>query len=283
MAFSVALNLLLTVVEVVVGILSGSLALIADAVHNLGDVGALVIAWVARRIARKEADDRFHVRLPPCGVGWSGDQSNVVAGDGGVHDCEAIDRFLHPQPIETTWVILAAGIAVVVDLGTVLLLWSMSKGSLNIRAAFVHNLTDAAASIAVVVGALFVREFGWLWVDPALCLMIAAYIVVTSVPMLRHAAAILMNHVPRRLEVEHIRDTFLEFDEIFDVHHVHLWEIDERTTALEAHIVLSNDLDTASLQPLTAKLRGVMMKRWKVAHTTFEYEPPDSVCTRRAC
>ena len=189
---TVALNLLLTVVEVVVGILSGSLALIADAVHNFGDAAALVIAIIARRIARKDADHRYtfgYQRAELIGALINLTTLVVIAL---FLIVESVERFLDPQPIKATWVMIAAGAALAVDLLTVALLWAMSKGSLNVRAAFIHNLTDAAASVAVMIGAGAVSIWGWTWVDPAITLLIAGYILFTSVSMLRRAAAILI-------------------------------------------------------------------------------------------
>jgi cobalt-zinc-cadmium efflux system protein len=196
---------------------------------------------------------------------------------------EAVERFFNPQPIIANWVIIAASVAVVVDLGTVFLLWGMSRGNLNIRAAFIHNLTDAGASFAVILGALMVQQFGWLWVDPALCLGIAAYILFTALPMLRQSASILMNHVPPHLELSAIATTFETFDEVVEVHHLHVWEIDERVIGLEAHVVLREDLSLANLQPLSQKLRDELKHRWNVGHTTFEFEGPDAQCARRNC
>jgi cobalt-zinc-cadmium efflux system protein len=281
--FSVVLNLLLTVVEAVVGVFSGSLALIADSVHNLGDVGALIVAWVARRIAKRQADDRFTFGYRRAELVGAVINLTVLLVMAVFMTFEGIQRLLDPRPIQTTWVIIAASVATVVDLGTVALLWGMSKGNLNIRAAFVHNLTDAAASIAVIIGAILVQTLGWLWIDPALCLMIAAYILVMSVPMLKHAASILMNHVPRRLDLDGIAATFHQFEEVEEIHHLHVWEIDEKSVAIEAHVVLKGNFSLVEAQSLTKRIRARLQSEWQVGHTTFEYEPPDSDCHRREC
>lgn len=280
---SVVLNLILTVVEIVVGILSGSLALIADAIHNFGDVGALVIAWIARRISRKSADERYTFGYRRAELVGALINLTALLVMSAFMIMEAIQRIMNPEPIKATWVIIAASVAVIIDLGTVILLWGMSRGNLNIRAAFLHNLSDAAASVAVIIGAVFVKIFGWMWVDPAMCLLIAGYIIATSVPMLKNAAAILMNQVPPHVDISEIETTFSDFDEIIEAHHLHVWEIDEQTVGLEAHIVLVTDLNTEQLQPLSKQLRIRLKERWKVHHTTFEFEPPDSECTRRQC
>lgn len=270
-------------VEAVVGVYSGSLALIADAVHNLGDVGALIVAWVARRISRREADHRFTFGYRRAELVGAVINLTVLLVMAIFMTVEGVERLFDPQPIQTTWVILAASLATVVDLGTVLLLWGMSKGNLNIRAAFVHNLTDAAASIAVVIGAVLVRIFGWIWIDAVLCLMIAGYITVMSVPMLKHAASILMNHVPRRIELSGVVTTFEGFENVQGVHHLHVWEIDEKQVSVEAHIVLKRDLSLDELQILSNQIRTQLKVDWQVTHTTFEFEPPGSNCERRTC
>lgn len=280
--WAVILNLLLTVVEVVAGIISGSLSLIADAVHNTSDAGALLIAYIARKVSRKTSDDRFTFGYRRAELIGAMINLTTLMVIGLMLVWQAIERFITPQEVQTTWVFVAAGVALVVDLGTVLLLWAMSKGSLNVRAAFVHNLTDAAASIAVILGAVGIKLFGWMWIDPALTLMIAAYILAMSFGMLKRTAEILMENTPPGLDLPALREAVERIEHVENIHHLHVWELDENHNALEAHIVLSDACDRRTVADIRRKVRELLVNDWDIGHATLEVESPTDACPDRS-
>lgn len=278
LGFTIALNVALTVVEVVVGVFAGSLALIADAVHNLGDAAALLVALIARRIGRRGVDDRFtfgyrRAELIGALVNLT---SLLILGLFLV--VEAVERALEPQPIATGWVMGAAAAAVVVDLGTAAFLWRFSKGNMNFRAAFLHNLTDAATSVLVIVGAALVAVTGSTLVDPLLTLLIAAGILWSSVGMLRSTAHILMEGTPPGLELEALIARLTAVQDVLRVHHVHAWQLDETHRAVEAHVELDEHVVGEALEVARQELRRVLREDFEVEHATLEFEWPDTDC-----
>ncbi|MCA9118479.1 MAG: cation transporter, partial [Planctomycetaceae bacterium] len=169
--WSVLLNQLLTVAQAAAGVISGSVALLSDAAHNFNDANALLITYVARRISRKPANRRYTFGYRRAEMIGAVINLTLLGAIGLYLAYEAVMRFI--QPVEIIGWLMAAGsiLALVVDVATVLLLWSMSSGSLNVRAAFVHNLVDALGSVAVLVGAAAIIWLDWTWTDPALTLM----------------------------------------------------------------------------------------------------------------
>jgi cobalt-zinc-cadmium efflux system protein len=273
--FAVGLNLLLTVAEIVGGILSGSLALIADALHNFNDAAALVIAWVARRIARRKPDDRFTFGYRRAELIGAMVNLTTLVIVGLYLLWEAGNRLLNPEPIVGPWVVGVAGVALAVDVGTALLLWAMSKGNMNVYAAFVHNLSDAAASVAVLVGGALVWWKGWTWVDPLLTALIAGYILVMSVSMFRRTASILMENAPPHIDLDEVRELLCATDGVGDVTHFHLWELDEEYAAMEARVTVSRDLTVAETHEMGADLKKRLRDELKIDHATIEFEPHD--------
>ena len=272
---TIALNGLLTVAQVIGGALSGSVSLVADALHNLNDAMALVIVYVARRISRRAPDRRRTFGYRRAQV--IGAMINLVAlGVVGLFLAyESLLRFLEPRAVDGWTMIVLAGIALVVDVGTVLLLLGMRKGSVNLRAAFVHNLTDALASLAVLAGGVAILSLGWTWVDPALSLAIVAYILWQVAAMLPETVRVLMQSAPEGLDLDEVASAIASVEGARSVHHLHAWLLDEERAALEAHVVIDRS-DAPRLDRITAAVRSVLRERFGIAHATLELEFPDT-------
>ena len=276
LVWAVAVNLGLTVAQIVGGILSGSLALIADALHNLSDAVALVIAFVARRIARKGATATMTF-----GYG----RAEVVAALInyttlillGLYLCyEAVLRLIDPQGVDGWLVVIIAGIALVVDLVTAALTWAMARDSVNIRAAFLHNVADALGSVAVIVAGTLIILYDWRLVDPLVTFGIAGYILWMSVSEIGGVIRILMLGSPADLETDRVLDELRAIDGVQDIHHAHLWQMQEHEAAIEAHVVVSegrwNEADAIKARLKTA------LKQAGIGHAMLELE-----CARHAC
>lgn len=176
--WTVIVNLGLSVFELVAGLISGSVALMADALHNTNDAGALLVAYIARKISRKGANNRYTFGYRRAELIGAMIQLTalILVGLYLLYLLyEATRRFFEPELLLGGWIMAAAGVTLVVDVIRAWLLWSMSKGSLNVKAAFLHNLTDAGASVAVLIGGAAIYWLGWNWVDPILTLLIAGY------------------------------------------------------------------------------------------------------------
>ena len=267
---AVAVNGLLTVVQIAGGLLSGSLSLVADALHNLGDAGALLIAWVARRIGRRPAD-RFQTfgyrRVELVGALINATTLNVV----GLYLLyEAVTRVVDPPPVAGWTVVIVAGVAFAVDVATALLTYAMAKGSLNVKAAFAHNVTDALGSVAVIVAGILIVRYQLYLADVVATCLIAGYALYHGVVITREASRILTLGVPLDIHVPALADALRAVDGVVDVHHVHVWELDESQKSFEAHIVVERQ--DAVLAAQVKRLARAVLERHGITHSTLECE-----------
>lgn len=269
--WTVVLNQLLTVGQVVAGVLSGSVALLSDAAHNFNDANALLIAYIARRISKKEANERFTFGYRRAELIGAVINLTLLAVVGLYLVYEGIMRFVEPTEIVGWLMAAAALLALVIDVATAVLLWSMSRGSLNVRAAFVHNMVDALGSLAVLVGAGAIIYLDWVWIDPLLTLVIAAYVLWQVVTMVPDAVRILMEGAPADLDMEALIIAMKSVEGVDDVHHVHVWQLDESRRALEAHDVV-NDGDVDHQTMIRKALKTRLKEEFQIGRSTIEVE-----------
>jgi cation diffusion facilitator family transporter len=268
---AVVVNVGLTIAQLVGGILAGSLALIADAVHNFSDAVSLGIAFFARKIARRQSDERMTFGYVRAELVAALINYTTLIAIGVYLAYEAILRFFSPEEVEGWTVVIVATIALVIDAVTALLTYSLSKTSANIRAAFLHNVADALGSIAVIVAGALILLFGWHIVDPIVTLIIAAYILWMAFNEVGDVVRILMLGVPPGIDVEELMDAIRKVDGVEDIHHLHVWAIDENRNSLEAHIVVPDDI-APDARAVKDRIRALVRERFGVTHTTFEIE-----------
>jgi cobalt-zinc-cadmium efflux system protein len=254
--WAAAINIALTIVQIIGGVLSGSLALIADAIHNLSDALSLVLAFVARKVAQRPADD------------------TMTFGYGRAEIVAALINY-------TTLILLGTYLiyvfALVVDVGTAVLTYALSKHSMNIRAAFLHNVADALGSVAVIVAGTAIIMYDWRLIDPAITLLIAGYIIWQSVSEIGGAIHILMLGSPPDLDTRAVLAAIRSTQGVTDVHHLHLWQMQEHQPALDAHIVMAAD-DWAKADAIKAAVKTALRDDFGLSHITLELE-----CDLRAC
>jgi cobalt-zinc-cadmium efflux system protein len=275
------INIGLSIFEFAAGLISGSVALMADALHNTNDAASLLIAYIARKVSRKGADRRYTFGYQRAELIGAMVQLTALIMVGLYLVYAAIKRFFLPEPLLGGWIMVAAGVALVVDVLTAWLLWAMSKGSLNVRAAFLHNLTDAGASMAVLLGGAAIFYMDWIWVDPVLTLGIAGYILWMSLGLLRQTSSILMEGVPSAVNIDEVVAAVEAIPGVVEMHHIHIWELDEKRRALEAHIVISEDRSMAELESLKEAVKQLLEARFSIAHSTLEMESAGFKCRER--
>ncbi|MBN56279.1 cation diffusion facilitator family transporter [Donghicola tyrosinivorans] len=274
-AIAIWANGLLTVAQIVGGIFSGSLALIADALHNFSDMASLVIAFAARKIARRPADERMtfgygRVEIVAALINYT---TLIVIGfyliyEGGM-------RMIDPPEVMGWTVVILGGIALVVDTLTAMLTYSMQKGSVNIRALFLHNLSDALASVAVIVGGTLIILYDMRWVDPAITIGIALYILYLSFTEIGGPIRTLMLGSPPDIDGNDVVRAIQSVDGVVDVHHVHLWQMQEHAAALDCHIVVEREW-MGEADKINENVKSVLHERFSIEHSTLEFEASDN-------
>jgi cobalt-zinc-cadmium efflux system protein len=274
-AAAIGVNMLLTVAQVIGGILSGSLALIADAIHNFSDAISLIVAYGARRVARRPADATMTF-----GYG----RAEVVAALVNYTTLivialylvwEGVSRLIDPPEVEGWIVVILAGIALVIDAVTAALTWSMAKTSMNIRAAFLHNVADALSSVAVIVAGTLILLYDWRLIDPLVTLGISAYILWHVGREILPVIRILMLGSPDDIPREEVARALAETEGVAGVHHIHLWEIDENRRSVEAHVIVDR---MENFPDVSARIKAMLGKRFGISHSTLQPELPGSGC-----
>lgn len=267
--WAVIVNVALTVAQIVGGIVSGSLALIADALHNLNDAASLGLALFARRVGRRPAD-----KLMTFGYG----RAEIVAAlinlttliiVGLYLLAEAASRYLDPQPIAGWTVVIVAGVALVIDVVTAVLVYTGSKDSLNIKAAFLHNVSDALASVGVIVAGTLIILYDLYVADLIVTLVIAAYVLYQGWSLMPRTVRLLMGAVPDDVEFDEIVTSLRNIAGVHDLHHVHVWSLDEHKRALEAHLV-PEGASLHSFEQIKQQAREMLASRFSIDHATFE-------------
>lgn len=281
MAAAVGINVALTVAEIIGGILSGSVALIADAIHNLSDAASLAIAWFARKIGRKPTDATMTFGYKRAELVAALINLTTLMVIGLYLVWEAVDRLMNPSEVTGWLMIIVSGFALVVDGATAWLTWRMAKESVNIRAAFLHNLADALGSVVVIVTGVLILAFDWQWADPLATLMIAGYILWMSLSEMRGVIRMLMLGTPPGLDPHEVIAEMEAAPGVASVHHLHLWQISEAVTSLEAHVV-STAADLTAQSEVKAGLRALVQNRFGISHVTLDMETPTSACAHPA-
>lgn len=268
-AIGVALNAGFVLIEAAFGFLSGSLALLADAGHNLSDVLGLLLAWGANYLARRKPTDRRT-------YGWG--RTSILAAliNGvllyiavGAIALEAIGRIARPAPVAPQMVIIVAAIGAVINTLTALLFLSERERDLNVRGAFLHMAADAAVSLGVVAGGVAIIITGQLWIDPALSLVIGAVIAYSTWDLLWHAVELSLDTVPRGVDSAAVRSYLAALEGVVAVHDLHIWGLSTTETALTVHLVRPDaGVDDDWLHGITRELH----ERFGIDHATIQIE-----------
>ncbi len=273
--WAVAVNVVLTFAQIIGGIAAGSLSLIADALHNFSDAASLGIAYVARKIARRPSDKTMTFGYVRAEVVAALINYTTLIVVGLYLAYEAIMRFFEPQPVAGWLVVIVAGVALAIDLVTAALTYALSRESMNIRAAFLHNLADALGSVGVIVAGTLIILFDLTIVDPIVTLLIAAYVLWLAFSEIGGAIRMLMMGTPPEIDIDALVAAFGAVPGVCGVHHVHVFAIDEGETALEAHVVVR---DAAGSEAIKARLKALAHERFGIGHCTLEFEAEDARC-----
>jgi len=268
-AIGVVLNTAFVAAEVAAGLWTGSLALLADAGHNLSDVLSLLLAWGATVLARRAPAGRRTYGLRKATILASLGNAILLLVAVGAIVSEAVRRLGHPTPMDTDIVILTASLGVVINGATAMLFMRGSHDDLNVRGAFLHMAADAGVSLAVVAGAFAMAYTGVLWLDPALSLVIAAVIVLGTWSLLRDSADLAMDAAPRGIDVEAVRKYLAGLPGVEGVHDLHVWALSTTETAMTAHILRPHNHDGDGFLHIACE---GLETRFRIGHATLQVE-----------
>lgn len=266
----VLLNFIITVAEVIGGIYSGSLSLLSDALHNFSDGIAIVISYLAIKIAGKEKDEQKTFGYKRTTILAALLNASVLMAISLFLFKAAYLKFVHPQAINGSVVIWVALLGLIANFIGVLLLQQGSKGDMNIKASYLHLLSDALSSLGVVIGGIIIYFFNIYWIDPLLTVLIGLYVMKESFEIIKDSINILMQGVPEGIDVIAIAEELQKINGVENVHHVHVWSLDENNINFEAHVNIADRLVSETSETL-AEIEHILLHHG-ITHITIQFE-----------
>ncbi len=268
---TIILNLVITVSQVIGGLFSGSLALLSDALHNFSDVMALIISYLANRISKKEATDTRTFGYKRAEILAALFNATVLIIIGFYLIIQAYDKFITPQPIESSVVIWLALLSILLNWLSVVLIKEDAHNNMNIKSAYLHLLTDVMTSVAVLVGGVAIYLWNVYWIDSLITVVIAFYLINSSFGIIKEASGVLMQFAPTGIELGDIVAQADKFEEIENIHHIHMWRLNDKSVFLEAHIDFKRDLRLSETMKILDELEH-NLKHLGFTHITLQQE-----------
>ncbi|NMH28404.1 cation transporter [Flavobacterium sp. SE-s28] len=267
---SILLNVAITASQVIGGILSGSLALLSDALHNFSDVLSLVFSFIAHRLSHRKATHKetFGYKRAEILAAFVNAATLVIVALILIY--EAVERFFSPQHIESNLVIWLSVLGIVANGFSVFLLKADADRNLNMKSAYLHLLTDTMASVAVLIGGLLMKFFNWYWVDSVLTLAIAVYLIVVGYGLLKDSTRILMLFTPTHLSIEEIASEVHKIRNIGKLYHMHLWHLNDEELHLEAHLACPENLTISEFNQQAETIEKLLKEKFGINHCTIQ-------------
>jgi cobalt-zinc-cadmium efflux system protein len=271
LAAATVLNLLITVAEVVGGILGGSLALLSDAMHNFSDAVALVISGIAMRLARQPKTNHYTFGLKRAEILAAALNAAVLVLISAGLIREAYDRLSSPELPSADLMIVIGAIGLGANVAGTLLLRQDARKNLNLRSAYVHLLSDALSSVGVVVGGIAIRLWSVAWVDPLITVLIALYVLRESYAILRHTTNIVLMATPSSISIDEVSMSIWALPGVQDVHHAHMWQMTEEDVHFEAHVTVE-DMPVSATEKLLHTIEEKLNDKFHIRHVTIQFE-----------
>ena len=281
MAFKwgIALNLIFVIAEFTAGYISRSVGLMSDAGHNLSDVASMALALMACILATRHATGKYTYGYKKSTILVSVANAIILIAAVGVIIFESIEKIVRPVEVEGEWIIIVAGIGVIIN-GFTTWLFNRDKGrDLNIKATYMHMLADTLVSIGVIVSGVIIKFTGWNIIDPIIGMVIAAIILYSTWDILKDSIRLALDGTPEQFDVENIERQMETEAGVEEVHHIHIWAISTTEYALTAHVVIS-DIDNMHL--IKERLKALLVSIG-IAHSTLEFEDKAHHCNDESC
>lgn len=278
LGLSILLNVVITATQAIGGLISGSLALLSDALHNFSDVISLLISYIANRYAKKEASQErtFGYKRAEIIAAFINAATLIILASFLIY--ESIVRFINPEIIQADWVIALAILGILVNGLSVVLLHGSARQNMNLKSAYLHLLSDMSASVALLIGGIAMYFYQWFWLDSLLTLGIAAYLLVMGYQLLKESFNILMLFTPESVDLIKLRAAMNVDTRIQNIHHLHVWQVNEHENHLEAHIDFNENISLADFDRILDKIEIVLHEDYGINHVNIqpEYKKDDN-------
>jgi len=272
-SIGIALNIIFVIIEVIYGLAADSLALIADAGHNLSDVMSLLLAWGAYYLSKKHPTKKRTYGLRKVTIMASLLSAVLLFVALGGIAWEALERLSSPKPVEGFIIIIVAAIGVLINTATALLFVKGQKHDLNIRAAYLHMAADAAISLGVVIAGVAILITGWLWLDPLISLFIVIVILLSTWGLLRNSIDLSIDAVPDEIELSEVKEYLLNLTNVSDLHDLHIWALSTTENALTVHLVTT---DTLIYNHFIQEIQEHLHHHFNIGHVTIQIEKEEN-------
>jgi cobalt-zinc-cadmium efflux system protein len=278
----IVLNFLFVVIEVVVGLSIHSLSLLSDAGHNLADVASLAMALIAIRLLKIKPTEKYTYGYKKTTILVALLNAAILLISLGAIGYEAVHRLMDPEPLPGKTISIVAAIGIVINAVTALLFMRDRKNDLNIRGAFLHLLSDAIVSAALVIGGIIIVFTHQYWIDAVLSLLVAIVILFSTWQLLRDSLRLSLDGVPLGIEIKTIRETIARIPGVKDFHHIHVWAISTTENALTAHLCVGRDAGMEFIEKLKHTIKHELLHQ-NIQHATLEIEMEDNPCDEPDC
>ncbi len=277
MAIAIVLNFIITIGQIIGGVISGSVALLTDALHNFSDVISLILSYITNRLAKRKSTVKQTYGYKRAEILAAFVNSVTLIAIALYLIFEAVERFLNPEPVGADIVIYFALGSIVINLLSVIILHKDSKENLNVKSSYLHLLTDVMTSVAVLLGGILMKYYGIFWVDSLLSVIIAVYLIISSYKLTLTAIKILMQFTPHGVDIIQITDEIGGIKNVKNIHHVHFWQLTDKELFFDAHIDLEFDCTISDFQIILQEIEEILLK-YNIAHCNIqpEYSRDDS-------
>ncbi len=277
LGITILLNVFITVGELIGGIISGSMALLTDAAHNFSDVLSLIISYIANRLAKRKptSKETFGYRRSEIIAAFANSVTLIIIAFYIFY--EAVQRITLPVEIQSDWVIWMALGSIVLNGLSVLLIMKDAKRNMNMKSAFLHLFSDMITSVGVLIGGLVMKFYGWIYIDSIFAILIAGYLIYLSWEIFTDSLCILMQFTPKNVDLKKISKEIADIDGINNIHHVHIWQLDDHRINFEAHVDLISDISISEFEIILAEIK-LLLKGHGINHSNIqpEFETSDN-------
>ncbi len=278
----IVLNFAFVIIEAVAGFYNHSLSLLSDAAHNLADVGALGLSLLAFKMLKVKSTDQYTYGYKKTSILVALLNAVVLLISIGIIAYEGVQRIFHPQQVAGISISIIAAIGIAINFISARLFFKEKEKDINARSAYLHLMSDAVVSLGIVVGGILIFYFKWFWIDPAISIVIAVVILVSTWQLLKQSLRLSLDGVPENISIADIRSTAVKINGITDLHHIHVWAMSTTENALTAHLVFASNITQQQQQEIKHILKHELLHK-NIHHITLETESENELCKTEEC